>query len=193
MEKKVLLIADDTELNRSIIKNDFSDEYEIFEAKDGQETLDVLNAVQVDAMILDIVMPKMDGLEVLRRVRSNPSFDNMVILVATAMKEKNGAIAFEIGADDVLSRPCEPSVIKNRLENLLAKKELEKDTRIVSSSTILMAERNQELKNRLKKDLDDIQKLYGYIRDNMSNKGLISECLDMIDKKMKDMRDICDR
>ena len=82
MEKKVLLIADDTELNRSIIKNDFSDEYEIFEAKDGQETLDVLNAVQVDAMILDIVMPKMDGLEVLRRVRSNPSFDNMVILVA---------------------------------------------------------------------------------------------------------------
>ena len=193
MEKKVLLIADDTELNRSIIKNDFSDEYEIFEAKDGQETLDVLNAVQVDAMILDIVMPKMDGLEVLRRVRSNPSFVNMVILVATAMKEKNGAIAFEIGADDVLSRPCEPSVIKNRLENLLAKKELEKDTRIVSSSTILMAERNQELKNRLKKDLDDIQKLYGYIRDNMSNKGLISECLDMIDKKMKDMRDICDR
>ncbi len=193
MEKKVLLIADDTELNRSIIKNDFSDEYEIFEAKDGQETLDVLNAVQVDAMILDIVMPKMDGLEVLRRVRSNPSFDNMVILVATAMKEKNEAIALEIGADDVLSRPCEPSVIKNRLENLLAKKELEKDTRIVSSSTILMAERNQELKNRLKKDLDDIQKLYGYIRDNMSNKGLISECLDMIDKKMKDMRDICDR
>ena len=193
MEKKVLLIADDTELNRSIIKNDFSDEYEIFEAKDGQETLDVLNAVQVDAMILDIVMPKMDGLEVLRRVRSNPSFDNMVILVATAMKEKNEAIALEIGADDVLSRPCEPSVIKNRFENLLAKKELEKDTRIVSSSTILMAERNQELKNRLKKDLDDIQKLYGYIRDNMSNKGLISECLDMIDKKMKDMRDICDR
>ena len=193
MEKKVLLIADDTELNRSIIKNDCSDEYEIFEAKDGQETLDVLNAVQVDAMILDIVMPKMDGLEVLRRVRSNPSFDNMVILVATAMKEKNEAIALEIGADDVLSRPCEPSVIKNRLENLLAKKELEKDTRIVSSSTILMAERNQELKNRLKKDLDDIQKLYGYIRDNMSNKGLISECLDMIDKKMKDMRDICDR
>ena len=193
MEKKVLLIADDTELNRSIIKNDFSDEYEIFEAKDGQETMDVLNAVQVDAMILDIVMPKMDGLEVLRRVRSNPSFDNMVILVATAMKEKNEAIALEIGADDVLSRPCEPSVIKNRLENLLAKKELEKDTRIVSSSTILMAERNQELKNRLKKDLDDIQKLYGYIRDNMSNKGLISECLDMIDKKMKDMRDICDR
>ena len=193
MEKKVLLIADDTELNRSIIKNDFSDEYEIFEAKDGQETLDVLNAVQVDAMILDIVMPKMDGLEVLRRVRSNPSFDNMVILVATAMKEKNEAIALEIGADDVLSRPCEPSVIKNRLENLLAKKELEKDTRIVSSSTILMAECNQELKNRLKKDLDDIQKLYGYIRDNMSNKGLISECLDMIDKKMKDMRDICDR
>ena len=193
MEKKVLLIADDTELNRSIIKNDFSDEYEIFEAKDGQETLDVLNAVQVDAMILDIVMPKMDGLEVLRRARSNPSFDNMVILVATAMKEKNEAIALEIGADDVLSRPCEPSVIKNRLENLLAKKELEKDTRIVSSSTILMAERNQELKNRLKKDLDDIQKLYGYIRDNMSNKGLISECLDMIDKKMKDMRDICDR
>ena len=193
MEKKVLLIADDTELNRSIIKNDFSDEYEIFEAKDGQEPLDVLNAVQVDAMILDIVMPKMDGLEVLRRVRSNPSFDNMVILVATAMKEKNEAIALEIGADDVLSRPCEPSVIKNRLENLLAKKELEKDTRIVSSSTILMAERNQELKNRLKKDLDDIQKLYGYIRDNMSNKGLISECLDMIDKKMKDMRDICDR
>ena len=193
MEKKVLLIADDTELNRSIIKNDFSDEYEIFEAKDGQETLDVLNAVQVDAMILDIVMPKMDGLEVLRRVRSNPSFDNMVILVATATKEKNEAIALEIGADDVLSRPCEPSVIKNRLENLLAKKELEKDTRIVSSSTILMAERNQELKARLKKDLDDIQKLYGYIRDNMSNKGLISECLDLIDKKIKDMRDICDR
>ena len=56
-----------------------------------------------------------------------------------------------------------------------------------------MAERNQELKNRLKKDLDDIQKLYGYIRDNMANKGLIWECLDMIDKKMKDMRDICDR
>ena len=99
----------------------------------------------------------------------------------------------QIGADDVLSRPCEPSVIKNRLENLLAKKELEKDTKIVSSSTILMAERNQELKNRLKKDLDDVQKLYGYIRDNLTNKDLIVECLELIDKKMKDMREICER
>ncbi len=193
MEKKVLLIADDTELNRSIIKTNFNEEYEIFEAKDGQETLDVLNAVQVDAMILDIVMPKMDGLEVLRRVRSDPAYDNMVVLVATATKEKNEAIALEIGADDVLSRPCEPSVIKNRLENLLAKKELEKDTRIVSSSTILMAERNQELKNRLKKDLDDVQKLYGYVRDNLMNKDLAVECLDLIEKKISDMREICDR
>lgn len=192
MEKKVLLIADDTELNRSIIKNNFNDDFEIFEAKDGQETLDVLHAVQVDALVLDIVMPKMDGLEVLKHIRSNPAFDSMVVLVATATKEKNESTALELGADDVLSRPCEPSVIRNRLDNLLVKKELERGTKLVSSSTKIMAERNLEIKNKIKKEVVDLEKLHRYMRSNMNDEMLVRECLETMEKKIRNIRTVCE-
>ena len=64
--EKTMLIADDVELNRALLENIFDDEYSILQAADGVEAMEILRSQPVDVVLLDIVMPRMDGFEVLK-------------------------------------------------------------------------------------------------------------------------------
>ena len=73
MEKKqTMLIVDDKEINRAILASYFRDEFNILQAEDGQETLDYVYSQPVDIIMLDLVMPKMSGMEVLDKLKTNP-------------------------------------------------------------------------------------------------------------------------
>lgn len=124
MGKKVLLIADDVEMNRKVIQKFLKSEYDILEAENGIEVLNILNKQKVDVLILDIIMPIMDGLEVLNRMSEVEEYRKIGILVATSTKEKTERTALSLGADDVVSKPYDPIVIKSRLRNIMAMKEL---------------------------------------------------------------------
>lgn len=122
MSKKVLLIADDEEMNRRIIKKFMKDSFEVLEAADGIAAMNLLRTTPVDALLLDIIMPSMDGLEVLKQMQEEQLSDHIGILVATSTKEKTERAALSLGADDVVSKPYDPLVIKKRLENILVVK-----------------------------------------------------------------------
>ncbi len=130
MEKKVLLVADDEPMSRDIIRHNFEKIYQVIEAKDGQEALDYIHNTHVDIVILDIMMPKRSGFEVLQQVKCEEKYSDIRILVATSITEKTERQALELGADDIVFKPFDPVVIKKRLDNLLTmqdqKRELER-------------------------------------------------------------------
>lgn len=130
MDKLSLLIADDVEVNRAVIKAVFQDVYNVFEADNGVEALAILQQIKIDLVILDIIMPEMDGIEVLKAMKKNPAFDHIGILVATSHQESTESVALAEGADDVVGKPYDPDVIKQRLTNILAKKRIEDQERL---------------------------------------------------------------
>ena len=129
MDKKILLVADDEPMSREIIQHNFNNMFEVLEAENGQEALDILHSRHVDIAILDIVMPKVTGFEVLQIMKCDEKYSDLRIIVATSLIEKTERQALELGADDIVFKPYDPVVIKKRLDNLLTmqdqKRELE--------------------------------------------------------------------
>lgn len=122
MEKKVMsiLIADDEPDILELLEYSFSSEgYKTQVAKDGREALKLAEKSIPDIVILDIMMPEMDGIEVCRHLRSNPRFENSLILILTARGEEYSEIAgFDAGADDYITKPVRIRSLIKRIEAL---------------------------------------------------------------------------
>jgi sigma-B regulation protein RsbU (phosphoserine phosphatase) len=113
-----VLIVDDERTNRLILRS-ICEKLGIGildEAESGQAALDIVTRFQPDMMLLDIRMPEMDGFEVIRRIRQNPTHQNMSILVATSMQDSADRLrCFNYGASDVVSRPFDPHELTARI------------------------------------------------------------------------------
>ena len=80
--------------------------YHVITAEDGAETIKKAEAHKPDIILLDIMMPKMDGIEVCRTLRSKPGFENTIIIILTARGEEYSEVAgFDAGADDYVTKP----------------------------------------------------------------------------------------
>lgn len=178
--KKVMLIADDVKMSRSVISRFFAESFDILEAEDGKQTLEVLKNNKVDVLILDIIMPEIDGIEVLKEVRSSRKYDNMAILVATSTKEKTERLALQYGADDVVAKPYDPIVIHKRLDNILACKAVQKG---VNGS--LSAAEVVDLANRLSA-ISDI------LSDEENKSAAVHLCVEKIKGEAKHLYAVAD-
>lgn len=182
VDKKILLIADDDDMNRNIIKKFLRHEYEIVEAKDGKETMDILYNQNIDVVLLDIIMPEMDGLEVLERMKKEEKFNHIGVLVATSTKEKTEREALFLGADDIVSKPYDPVVIKKRIENIIAVKTIEGQKEMLQNddTKTYIAMANKEVVANIDNRVKKIRKYVSIVRANKSNYKLVDEILDNI-------------
>lgn len=195
MEKKVLLVADDEKMNRTVISKFFKNDYTVLEAENGEAAVDILENNHVDAMLLDIIMPKKNGLEVIDYVREHPELEGVGILVATSTKEKTERHALGAGADDIVSKPYDPVVIRKRLENILAMKEL----KMHSESLGLSEKENQwkqELHGKYQKKISDrvrkMNEIAEVIENNLDNKKMLKECTANLKIELDQLRMILD-
>jgi putative two-component system response regulator len=121
-KKETVLIVDDVDMNRMILDAILSDDYDILQAKDGFEAIDILyNALDLPAIVLlDIMMPEMDGFEVLDLIKSNPrTSDIPVVFITAADIESTETRGLRSGAVDYVSKPFNPEVVKARVDNHL--------------------------------------------------------------------------
>lgn len=121
-DKEVMLIADDDEINRSILREFYDAEYEVVEACDGEETVEALEKYsdRIALLLLDIVMPKRNGYEVLEFMHYSDMVDRIPVIVITAMdKLENEILALEQGANDIITKPFEPLVVYQRVQNVM--------------------------------------------------------------------------
>ena len=125
---KILIVEDDASI-RLLTKARLKDQYEIFEATDGEEALDVLDSQKVDLMIVDIMMPRMDGYEFVDELRSCGDMTPVILL--TAMSDfdhkKKG---FSLGIDDYLTKPIDYEELKWHIEAILRRAKINSEKEI---------------------------------------------------------------
>ena len=125
MEKRnlpQLLVVDDSEMNREILKEILGKEYRILEACDGEEALKMLEQYgpEISLVLLDIIMPKMDGFEVLAYMNRDKWIEDIpVIMISSEGSESYIRRAYELGASDYISRPFDTKVVYQRVINMI--------------------------------------------------------------------------
>ncbi len=182
MDKKVLLIADDDQMNRMIINRFLKDTYTVIEAEDGEAALNILHTTYVDAVLLDIIMPKVDGLKVLEQMKSEKELNHIGVLIATSTKEKTERSALAMGADDVVSKPYDPVVIKKRLENIITVKKMQAQRELLKNADIesYAEDKQREIVMRITPIAEKIIRTADVINANKSNFKLVDELLNEI-------------
>ena len=121
-----LLIVDDLEVNRDLLARRVGRlGHETGFADNGRTALEALRAAPWDLVLLDITMPEMDGYETLRRIKEDPTLAHIPVIMVSAIDEIESVVrCIELGADDYLSKPFNPVLLRARIESSLNKKRL---------------------------------------------------------------------
>lgn len=143
-----ILIADDSSLNRMVLTDILKDEFEILEACDGQNAVELLrkNEGTISLLLLDIVMPKMDGYEILMMMNKYHWIDDIpVIMISSNTTEAAVQRTYELGATDYISRPFTPATVHRRVMNAIMLSTKQKDLMSLAADQIYEREKNGRL------------------------------------------------
>ena len=119
--KDKILVVDDVAVNVQLLTTYLTSVgYDVFTARDGQEALDKVAATQPDLILLDVMMPKLNGFEVCERLKSDPTTRIIPVIMVTALNEIEDKIkATESGADDFVSKPIDFEDLKVKMYRAL--------------------------------------------------------------------------
>lgn len=119
-KQKILLVDDEKDILELISFNLEKEGYDVSTAKNGREAVDVAHKTLPDLILMDVMMPEMDGMEACRLIREDASLSNVLIAFLTARNEDYSQIAgFDAGADDYIAKPIKPRVLVSRVKALL--------------------------------------------------------------------------
>ena len=120
---KILIVDDEEDLLEMVSYNLKKEGFNVYSAKNGKEGLKVAGDILPDLILLDVMMPEMDGIEACLEIRSQPKLEGVLIAFLTARGEDYSQIAgFESGADDYITKPIKPRVLISRIKALLRRK-----------------------------------------------------------------------
>ncbi|HAL83337.1 MAG TPA: DNA-binding response regulator [Mucilaginibacter sp.] len=119
-KQKILIVDDEPDILELIEYNLKKEGYQVFTARNGQEAVAEAKRSLPDLIVLDIMMPKMDGIEACRIMRTMPEFKNTFMVFLTARSEEYSEIAgFNVGADDYIAKPIKPRALVSRINAIL--------------------------------------------------------------------------
>ena len=117
---KILIVDDEADILEIIQFNLSKEGYQVYAARNGQEAISEAQKIRPELIILDVMMPKMDGIEACRQLRALPEFKNTFIVFLTARNEEYSEIAgFNAGADDYIAKPIKPRALVSRINAIL--------------------------------------------------------------------------
>lgn len=127
-----ILVVDDIEANRDLLETRLTAEYfDVISAENGQQALDICASTPVDLVLLDIMMPGIDGFEVCERLKANPATGHIPVVIVTALDEMADRVrGLEAGADDFLTKPVNDVQLLARVRSLLRLKMLTDELRL---------------------------------------------------------------
>jgi DNA-binding response OmpR family regulator len=123
-DRPLVLVADDDEDIRALVSFRLERAgYDVVEARDGEEALRLAREQAPDLAVLDVMMPKLTGDEVTRRIRGDEAMRRMPVILLTArVQEDDVARGFEAGADDYIKKPFSPQELRARVQAVLGRR-----------------------------------------------------------------------
>ena len=117
---KILIVDDEPDILEFIEYNLYKEGYEVVKAENGEEALEKASEHMPHLILLDVMMPVMDGIETCKKLRENSKYDDILIAFLTAKREDLSQISgLDAGADDYISKPIKPKVLMSRIAALL--------------------------------------------------------------------------
>jgi two-component system alkaline phosphatase synthesis response regulator PhoP len=130
-QEKILIVDDEEDIVEFISYNLVKEGYSVFTAHTGKDALKIADENQPDLIILDVMMPGMDGVETCVEMRNNPKLSDTIITFLSAREEDYSQIAgLEAGADDYITKPIKPRLLLSRVKALLRRSVLQGSTEI---------------------------------------------------------------
>jgi class 3 adenylate cyclase len=152
-----ILIVDDNEDNRDILRARLAtQDYELFEAADGEVALAIAKEIQPDLILLDVMMPKLDGIEVCRRLKSDSAPFTTIILITARADSSDVVRGLEAGADEYLTKPVDQTALVARVRSMLRLKHLHDR---VAAQAADLASWNDILERRVVEQVGELERV----------------------------------
>jgi len=186
-KERILIIEDDKHISKLVKYNLEKAGYDATVAVSGEEAFGVLDKEQVDLIILDIMLPKMDGFEVCRSIKQETKFKNIPIVMLTAKGEEvDRIVGLELGADDYIVKPFSPRELVLRIKAILRRGKIEESKKDILTAGILTVDipRHKVTVNEKEVELTSMEfKLLVTLMDRhgrvQTRDGLLSEIWDI--------------
>lgn len=139
MAKKILIVDDEKDIVQLLRYNLEKEGYKCFSAYDGEEAVEKAIKKKPNLILLDIMMPKMDGIEACRKIKENDNLQNTYVIFLTARNEEYSEIAgFDAGADDYITKPIKPRALLSRIKAIFKRSKVdnEVDEIVINDLTI---------------------------------------------------------
>ena len=178
--EKILIVDDEKDILEFLGYNLRAEGYEVFESNNGEDAISLAQEISPALIILDVMMPGIDGIETCERIRSIPSLKSSLITFLTARSEDFSQIAgLEAGADDYISKPIKPKVFLSRVKAILRRKGKQEE-RQVFGDVVINFETKQlvfkgEIQNLTKKE-------YGLLKLLISRPGKVFDREEILQK-----------
>ena len=145
-KSKILLVDDEEDILEFLSYNLKKEGFRIDTANNGISALKKLEKSKPDLIILDVMMPEMDGIEVCEKIREQDNFDDVLILFLTARSEEYSELAgFSAGADDYITKPIKPKLLVSRVNAILKRKRKKKNDGPIEIGDIHINKSNHKL------------------------------------------------
>ena len=166
-QKAVVLVVEDNEMMRDLIRDSLAKDYDIVTAGDGEEALDIIRNQRVDLVVSDIMMPKMDGCELCNAIKEDISLSHIPVLLLTAAVGVETHIrSLKSGADAYIEKPFKMDILKANISNLFRNRDIRNEQ--FSSSPLS----HYTFTNVSKVELDFMNSLHSFIIDHLSETDL---------------------
>lgn len=154
-EKKKILIVDDVALNHATAKSVLEDTYELYSAFSAKEGFEIMEEITPDLILLDIIMPDINGMDMMRDIKSIPAYKDIPVIFLTADTSSEAEVeGFDLGIVDYITKPFVPTVMKKRIQTQLE-----------------LSEYRKSLEAKVEKKVEEMEQMYDLI--TVSFAGLV--------------------
>ena len=154
-QKPTLLVVDDAPENLRLIAHLFEDQYRVRVADNGKKALAICTAdVPPDLVLLDVMMPGMDGFEVAQKMREHPNSETIPVIFVTALTDdRSRRRGFDLGAVDFVSKPIDPDILRVRVDNFIRYVQLHKQRQAEYDAMLASSRMREDVDRMLRHDL----------------------------------------
>lgn len=171
-----LLIVDDIADNRMVLIRRFERRgFVVEEASSGEEALTLISQREYDLVLLDVMMPDLDGVEVLRRLRADPKSANLPVIMVTARTASDDVVqALQVGADDYITKPVDFAVALARVNTQLTRRRAELE---VLRTSAALKQTNEALEERVQERTRDLMRINQQLQEEVAQRQLSEEAI----------------